>query len=183
MYENTKKLGTDQVNNLLNTRVGQVVTSGVDMALTASDYAIEYYLPPNEEEKLEDEDDEDEDEIPPEKELALTPTDVSIKKMSKVSNKLRKRLYTRALKNIQYAQKRSQETVEKLQFTVNLVRMIMLLSFFLSSLRKKTNLDFPWQGCTPVTSGSLDQCTDYGAIKTGVLKAELCWELDIDKVW
>ncbi|XP_072037961.1 perilipin-2-like isoform X2 [Amphiura filiformis] len=121
VIENTKKMGSDQVNNLLNTRMGKVVTSSVDMALTASDYAIEYYLPPDEEEKLELEDEEDEVELPPEKEGQVSPTDVSMKKMGKVSTKLRRRLYQRALKNIQYAQKRSHETVEKLQFTVNLI--------------------------------------------------------------
>lgn len=68
---------------------------------------------------LEEEEDIDEDEN---KQVDAQPTDVSIKKMGKVSTKLRKRLYNRALKNIQYAQKRSEETVEKLQFTVNLVR-------------------------------------------------------------
>ena len=51
VIENTKKVGTEKVNNLLNTRVGKVVTTSMDMALTASDYAIEYYLPPDEEGK------------------------------------------------------------------------------------------------------------------------------------
>ena len=73
----------------------------------------------------EEEDDDDEDETAPEKQVERLPTEVSIKKMGKVSSKLRQRLYNRALKNIQYAQKRSHETVEKLQFTVNLVRTVV----------------------------------------------------------
>lgn len=45
----------------------------------------------------------------------------SVNRASQVSTKVRKRLYHKALVNIQYAQRRSEETLQKLHFTVDLV--------------------------------------------------------------
>lgn len=43
--EQSKATGTQKMNDLMNTRVGQVVTSTVDAALSLSEKAVDYYLP------------------------------------------------------------------------------------------------------------------------------------------
>lgn len=45
MYENTKKAGSDRINNLLLTRLGMALTTSVDTALLLSEFAVDYYLP------------------------------------------------------------------------------------------------------------------------------------------
>lgn len=43
--EHSKVAGTQKMNQLLDTRVGQVVASTVDAALQLSDMAVDYCLP------------------------------------------------------------------------------------------------------------------------------------------
>ncbi|XP_041465670.1 perilipin-2-like isoform X2 [Lytechinus variegatus] len=125
MIENTKKAGSDRINNLLLTKVGKALTTGVDIALLLSEFAVDYYLP---EETTANNGEaqvphqalaaagvEPEDHIPEDK-----PLEATVQRASRVSNKVRRRVLSKAMRNIRYAQKRSQETLEKLYFTVDL---------------------------------------------------------------
>nr|XP_054755933.1 perilipin-2-like [Lytechinus pictus] len=125
MIENTKKASSDRINNLLLTRLGKALTTGVDIALLLSEFAVDYYLP---EENTANNGEvqvphqalaaagvELEDHIPEDKPLVAT-----VQRASRVSNKVRRRVLSKAMRNIRYAQKRSQETLEKLYFTVDL---------------------------------------------------------------
>lgn len=49
------------------------------------------------------------------------PTDVAYGKLAKVSDKVRRRMYAKTLRELQHVKKRSQETLERLNFTVDLV--------------------------------------------------------------
>ena len=69
------------------------------------------------EKKIEFEDEMEDDEVM-EKEA---PT--AVKRVEILTNKLRHRIHKKALLNIRFAQKRSQETIEKLHFTVDLVSL------------------------------------------------------------
>lgn len=130
--EQSKATGTQKMNDLMNTRVGQVVTSTVDAALSLSERAVDYYLPEEQVEEAKERDEGVEDDISDEESNAISeegagtrskePFSNSVNKASKVSNKVRRRLYYKALVNIQYAQKRSQETLQKLHFTVDLIQ-------------------------------------------------------------
>lgn len=46
----------------------------------------------------------------------------AVSKVVSLSGKVRRRMYTRAMRDMQAVQKRSKETLEKLHFTVDLVR-------------------------------------------------------------
>ncbi|XP_071794021.1 perilipin-2-like isoform X1 [Asterias amurensis] len=120
VYDNTKQKGVDGVNRFMGTPVGKAVTMGIDTALAVSEYAVEYCLPADEteetgEKKIDFEDEMEDDEVV-EKEA---PT--AVKRVEILTNKLRHRIHKKALLNIRYAQKRSQETIEKLHFTVDLI--------------------------------------------------------------
>ncbi|XP_041465814.1 perilipin-2-like isoform X3 [Lytechinus variegatus] len=126
MIENTKKAGSDRINNLLLTRLGKALTTGVDTALLLSEFAVDYYLPDentanNGEVQVPDQalaaaGVEPEDHIPEDK-----PLEATVQKASRVSNKVRRRVVNKAMRNVRYAQKRSQETLDKLHFTVDLI--------------------------------------------------------------
>ena len=47
VIEGTKQKGVDGLNALMNTRMGKAVSFGLDTALAVSEYAVEYYLPPD----------------------------------------------------------------------------------------------------------------------------------------
>ncbi|XP_022108138.1 perilipin-2-like isoform X2 [Acanthaster planci] len=116
VIEGTKQKGADGLNALMNTRVGKAVTFGLDTALAVSEFAVEYYLPPDDAERKQAiKDDYDEQE----EEKRETPT--SIQRVGTLTQKVRRRVHKKALANIRYAQKRSQETIQKLHFTVDLI--------------------------------------------------------------
>ncbi|XP_038069060.1 perilipin-2-like isoform X2 [Patiria miniata] len=117
VIEGTKQKGVEGLNMLMNTRMGKVVSFGLDTALAVSEIAVDYYLPPDDAEKKQEmKDDYDEKETEMEKE---SPS--SVQRVNTLSKKVRRRLHKKALMNIRYAQKRSQETIQKLHFTVDLI--------------------------------------------------------------
>ena len=78
---------------------------------------------------LDDDDDDDEDE---DEDIMKKETPSSVQRVGILTNKLRKRIHKKALLNIRYAQTRSQETIEKLHFTVDLVSGCQGNAFYLS---------------------------------------------------
>ncbi|XP_071844210.1 perilipin-3-like isoform X2 [Apostichopus japonicus] len=127
--EHSKVAGTQKMNQLMDTRVGQVVASTVDAALQLSDMAVDYCLPDEKaksnEAEVEQEKDASEEKGVTENEVAVPSNERfshSVNRASQVSTKVRKRLYHKALVNIQYAQRRSEETLQKLHFTVDLIQ-------------------------------------------------------------
>eukprot|EP00057_Strongylocentrotus_purpuratus_P017219 XP_011671693.1 PREDICTED: perilipin-2 isoform X3 [Strongylocentrotus purpuratus] len=126
MIENTKKAGSDRINNLLLTRLGMALTTSVDTALLLSEFAVDYYLPAennstNGEKQVPDQalaaaGVEGEDHIPQDK-----PLEATVQRASRVSNKVRRRVVNKAMRNVRYAQKRSQETLQRLHYTVDLM--------------------------------------------------------------
>ena len=55
------------------------------------------------------------------------PTDVTFGKLVNVSDKVRRRMYDKAMKDLQNIQCRSKETLDRLNFTVDLVSLALLL--------------------------------------------------------
>jgi len=52
---------------------------------------------------------------------AVKPDAYPLTRLGYLSDKVRRRMFARAMQELQHAQKRSTETIEKLAFTVNLV--------------------------------------------------------------
>ncbi|XP_069137293.1 perilipin-2-like isoform X2 [Argopecten irradians] len=108
-----KDYGLMQVSKAMDTSYGHYVTDKVNTALTLSEEYLDKYLPEDEEEK--DENDPDEakemDEYPPS----------PVGRAKDLTTKLRRRMYKRALKDLRNVQVRSQESLAKLSFTVDLI--------------------------------------------------------------
>ncbi|XP_064619270.1 perilipin-2-like isoform X2 [Lineus longissimus] len=105
--------GIETVNHALETPYGQVVAQKLDTALTLAEQYTDKYLP--------------EDETEPEAkgdELAKeTGTEkASIARVTTLTNKVRQRMFTRAMKDFQNMQTRSKVTLDKLNFTVDLIQ-------------------------------------------------------------
>ena len=62
-----------------------------------------------------------------ETEVPIKPDAYPLTRLSHLSDKVRRRMFARAMQEIQHAQKRSTETLEKLNFTVNLVSVAMTI--------------------------------------------------------
>ncbi|XP_033742966.1 perilipin-2-like isoform X2 [Pecten maximus] len=110
---NVKDYGLMQVSKAMDTPYGHYVVDKVNTALTLSEEYLDKYLPEEDEEK--DENDPDEakemDEYPPS----------SVGRAKDLTSKLRRRMYKRALKDLRNVQVRSQESLAKLSFTVDLI--------------------------------------------------------------
>jgi len=104
---NMKDYGIEKVSGAFKTPYGQVVAGQVDKFLDTADGYVDYYLPKNPESENEEEPGEDKD---------------TVKKALTVSNKLRRRMYGKSLKGFTAAKQRSQEALEKLHFTVDLIQ-------------------------------------------------------------
>ncbi|XP_076581168.1 perilipin-2 [Chaetodon auriga] len=110
--EKTRAVVSVGVSTVLESRVAQLVSSGVDTALSTSESLVEQYLPLTEEElELE----------------AKTVRGFGEKepsyyvRLGSLSTKLRKRAYTRAVARIQDAKQRSKEFISELNSTVDLI--------------------------------------------------------------
>ena len=98
------------VNKSLETPMGKFAIDKINEALTVSEVYVEKYLPPGE-------DEQDDDEKPVEVDEASTMT-----RVSSLSNKLRQRMYKRAMRDLKGMQVRSKEKLEGLTFTIDLIQ-------------------------------------------------------------
>ncbi|XP_071964806.1 perilipin-2-like isoform X2 [Antedon mediterranea] len=123
VIDNSKKSSTAYMNGLVDTRVGNLVFSGVTTAFTVTENAVDYYLPSDDEKLSDDEQEQIADEVVqgPQHSLVVDEEPGSIKRVTTLSSKVRRRLYQRAIKKVHYIQKRSQETIDRLHFTVDLI--------------------------------------------------------------
>jgi len=123
--EKTTTKGTQQMNNLMTTKMGKIVTASVYLALGLSEIAIDHYLPEKTEEIEDGQPACEPDESAQEENMPEFKRDEpftnSVIKVTQLSDKVRRRMYQKALNNIQYAQKRSEEALEKLKFTLDLI--------------------------------------------------------------
>ncbi|XP_068784837.1 perilipin-2 isoform X3 [Struthio camelus] len=111
--EMTKSVVNGSINTVLGSRVMQMVSSGVDSALTKSETLVDQYLPLTEEEL--------------EQEAAkVEGFEIGVQKPSyyvrlgSLSSKVRARAYQQALNKVRDAKQKSQETISQLNHTVNL---------------------------------------------------------------
>ncbi|KAM7076920.1 perilipin-2 [Ciconia maguari] len=112
--EMTKSVVNGSINTVLGSRVVQMVSSGVDSALTKSETLVDQYLPLTEAEL--------------EKEAAkVEGFEVGVQKPSyyirlgSLSSKVRTRAYQQALNKVRDAKQKSQETISQLHHTVNVI--------------------------------------------------------------
>ncbi|NXY15298.1 PLIN2 protein, partial [Atrichornis clamosus] len=112
--EMTKSVVNGSINTVLGSRVVQMVSSGVDSALTKSETLVDQYLPLTEAEL--------------EKEAAnVEGFEVEVQKPSyyvrlgSLSSKVRTRAYQQALNKVRDAKQKSQETISQLHYTVSLI--------------------------------------------------------------
>ncbi|XP_061108139.1 perilipin-2 [Conger conger] len=112
--EMTRAAVHERVNSVMGSRVAQLVSTGVDSALSTSETLVDQYLPLTKEEL--------EVEV-----KAVEGFDVATGKPSyyvrlgSLSSKLRKRAYNQAVARIQDAKQRSQESISELSHTVDLI--------------------------------------------------------------
>ncbi|XP_012577098.1 PREDICTED: perilipin-2 isoform X2 [Condylura cristata] len=111
--EKTKSVVNGSINTVLGSRMMQLVSNGVENALTKSELLVDQYLPLTEEEL--------------EKEAKKVEGFEIIQKPSyyirlgSLSTKLRSRAYQQALGRVKEAKQKSQETISQLHSTVNMI--------------------------------------------------------------
>ncbi|NXN20204.1 PLIN2 protein, partial [Indicator maculatus] len=112
--EMTKSVVNGSINTVLGSRVVQLVSSGMDSALTKSETLVDQYLPLTEAEL--------------EKEAAkVEGFEVEVQKPSyyvrlgSLSSKVRTRAYQQALNKVRDARQKSQEAISQLHHTVSLI--------------------------------------------------------------
>ncbi|XP_041821205.1 perilipin-2 [Chelmon rostratus] len=110
--EKTRAVVSGSVSTVLESRVAQLVSSGVDTALSTSESLVEQYLPLT----------EDELELEAKTVRGFDKREPSYYvRLGSLSTKLRKRAYTRAVARIQDAKQRSREFISELNSTVDLI--------------------------------------------------------------
>ncbi|XP_010886130.1 perilipin-2 [Esox lucius] len=102
------------VNTVMESRVAQLVSSGMDTALTTSESLLDQYLPGTEDEL------EMEAETVKGFDAAKNAPSYYVR-LGSLSVKLRKRAYHRALAQVKEAKQRSQESISQLNHTVELI--------------------------------------------------------------
>ncbi|KAK2863228.1 hypothetical protein Q5P01_002761 [Channa striata] len=111
--EKTKAVVSGGVSTVLESRVGRLVSSGVDTALTTSESLVEQYLPRTEgEQELEGKTVKGFDKKEPNYYIRL----------GSLSTKLRKRTYIKAVAKIQDGKQRSMEFISELNSTVDKIQ-------------------------------------------------------------
>lgn len=109
----SKSVVSDGINSVLGSRMMQLVSNGVENALTQSELLVDQYLPLTEEEL--------------EKEAKKMEGFDTVQKpnyyirLGSLSSKLRSRAYQQALGRVKEAKQKSQETISQLHFTVNMI--------------------------------------------------------------
>ncbi|XP_056224319.1 perilipin-2 [Seriola aureovittata] len=110
--EKTKAVVSGSVSTVLESRVAQMVSSGVDTALSTSENLVEQYLPLT----------EDELELEAKTVKGLDKKELSYYvRLGSLSTKLRQRAYTRAVTKIQDGRQRSMEFISELNSTVDVI--------------------------------------------------------------
>ncbi|XP_038130718.1 perilipin-2 [Cyprinodon tularosa] len=110
--EKTKAAVSGSVSTVLDSRVVQLVSSGVDTALSTSETLVEQYLPLSEEEL----------ELEAEAVKGFDSKETSLYvRLGCLSTKLRKRAYTRAMARMQEGKERSMGFISELNSTVDLI--------------------------------------------------------------
>ncbi|KAM4809400.1 perilipin-2 [Rhinophrynus dorsalis] len=112
--EMTKAVVNGSINTVLGSGVVQMVSTGVDTALTTSETLLEKYLPPTDEELAIEASNTKGFE-------AGTPQPNYYVRLGSLSSKTRKRAYQKALSQIQDAKSKSQEAISQLNKTVDLI--------------------------------------------------------------
>ncbi|KAL3865647.1 hypothetical protein ACJMK2_043013 [Sinanodonta woodiana] len=110
---NLKDFGVAQVSRSMETQYGKFVMQKVNDALDFSEQCVDKYLPDSEEDGEDEGEDGNQEERSSENPLT---------KVTSLSTKVRQRMYKRAMKDFKGLQMRSQETLSKLNFTVNLIQ-------------------------------------------------------------
>ncbi|CAM9894615.1 unnamed protein product [Lampetra planeri] len=112
--EMTKGVVSGGVSTVMNSRVGQLVTAGVDSALGKTDEYVDYYLPPSELDGAQPE--QSEGQL-----VAGQEPQSYYVQLSCLSTKVRQRLYEQSVTRLRNAKLRSQDAISQLQHTVNLI--------------------------------------------------------------
>ncbi|XP_008324424.1 perilipin-2 isoform X2 [Cynoglossus semilaevis] len=110
--EKTRTVVSGSVSTVLESRVAQLVSSGVDTALSTSEHLMEQYLPLT----------EDELELEAKTVKGFDRKELSYYvRLGSLSTKLRKRAYTGAVGKIRDGKQRSMEFISELNYTVDLI--------------------------------------------------------------
>ncbi|XP_020486193.2 perilipin-2 [Labrus bergylta] len=109
--ERTRAVVSGSVTTVLESRVAQLVSSGVDTALSTSESLVEQYLPLTEEEL----------EMEAVRGFDSKKTSYYVR-LGSLSTKLRKRAYNRALVKIQDGKMTSRKFISELNYTVDLIQ-------------------------------------------------------------
>lgn len=112
--EKTKTVVSGGVQTVMESKVVKLVSSGVDSALSTSENLVEQYLPETEEEKASGE----KNSIGFENDRDAPSYYV---RLGSLSTKVRDRAYQRAVVNVRNAVQRSQESISKLNHTMDLI--------------------------------------------------------------
>ncbi|CAH1796884.1 unnamed protein product [Owenia fusiformis] len=124
--QDSKQLGTDTLNgvktyttekvtNALKTPYGQTVLTGVDTLLGTAEGYVEKYLP----------DDEPKNEGDETSRMEVVPGKEDVNQLTRAASltgKVRRRLYNKAMSDLANIQKRSKDTLNRLNFTVDLIQ-------------------------------------------------------------
>nr|XP_032802745.1 perilipin-2-like [Petromyzon marinus]XP_032802755.1 perilipin-2-like [Petromyzon marinus] len=120
--EMTKGVVSGGVSTVMNSRVGQLVTAGVDSALGKTDEYVDYYLPPSELDGAQPEQSGEAVGAVAEGQLVAGQEPQSYYvQLSCLSTKVRQRLYEQSVTRLRNAKLRSQDAIAQLQHTVNLI--------------------------------------------------------------
>ncbi|XP_029530488.1 perilipin-2-like [Oncorhynchus nerka] len=110
----TRAAVSGSVNTVMESRVAQMVSSGMDTALTTSESLVDQYLPCTEDEL------EIEAKMVEGFDVAKDAPSYYVR-LGSLSTKLRKRAYHKALAQVKDAKQRSQESISQLNHTVDLI--------------------------------------------------------------
>jgi len=111
--ERTKTVVNGSINTVLGSRMMQLVSNGVENALTRSELLVDQYLPLTEKEL--------EKEAKKVEGFDIVQKPSYYVRLGSLSTKLRARAYQQALSRVKEAKQKSQETISQLHSTVNLI--------------------------------------------------------------
>lgn len=112
--EKTKVVVSGSVNTVMESRVGKLVTSGVDTALNTSETLVERYLPEPEDGQ------ERETNLPKESDSDSDESSYYVR-LGSLSSKLRQRAYQKAVVKVQNAKKHSQKSISQINHAMDLI--------------------------------------------------------------
>ncbi|XP_061566019.1 perilipin-2 [Cololabis saira] len=138
--EKTKAVVSGSVSTVLESKVVQLVSSGVDSALSTSEDLVEQYLPVTEDEK----------ELEAEVVSDFENQQSYYVRLGSLSSKLRKRAYTRAVARIQDGKKRSMGFISELHSTVDLIEYGRKINNANQMVNNKLNTLVSWKSSAPV---------------------------------